>query len=612
MNIIVIMAVFPPRSYSIAESTEVFSMFCPNCGQELSDEALFCGSCGFKIERESDVQPIEYPEQESDSYGDAEVYEQAPEDYAEQPDAYIQHPETPAQQPETPAQQPEAPAQQPNIMAGASDLANKAKAVGGEAFNKANAAADSATAAVQKIIPGVNKKILLIACAALIVVIVVLIVIFANLGGGSSPYTVIPHSVYSLNDDGDLALFIDGKAVTTDISYKSDSSANYAYNANALVYNGALYRVDGNKLNEINDSVKSVTKSVNQNALVYISDDSLYIYKNGKETLIYDDFNGSVSSSTIRISPNGNTVVFTDKDDDDYITYIYKGSSPEKIGKNIYPILISDDASALYAYKYSDGRADNTLYLYKNSNVENSVKIKSDVYTIADHSSDAKKVLFTTSSGTFYFAPNLADAVKVDSGSISPIYPGNTTGLLNDFRDFIAIDGTSVKRFMFRGDSYEKYSVASSISAYTLSLDGKKLVYQKGTKLYSISTTNESAEPTKIAEDVKSYYASSDLSKIYIINDDKELVFSDGRSEKTTKITDDVKTVCVSSNGVCCYVVDEVLYSTSGASKGAKVNKMSDVTSLIIRGGSVFYAKNDGILYVSTNGSSFEKTNVGN
>ncbi|MCH5208248.1 MAG: zinc-ribbon domain-containing protein [Oscillospiraceae bacterium] len=586
-------------------------MFCPNCGQEVSDDALFCGSCGFKIEKNADIQQTE--NQEPEAHEEAETYAQVPEtpvqpEETEQPETYEQQPEANTQQSEQASEQ-QAAAKSNSVSA--ADIANKAKSVGGEALNKANAAADSATAAVQKVIPGVNKKILIIACAALVVIIVLCFVLFANLvGGGSSAFTRVPHYAFTANNDGDLALFIDGKAVTADADYNFDSSGSYAYNANAIVYNGVLYRIDSNKLSEVNDDVKSVKLSSSANAFVYISDDGLYIYKDGKETLIYDDFEGSISSSKVVVSPNGNTVVFTDRDDGDYVTYIYRGSNAEKIGKNIYPLSVSDDASALYAYKYLDGSADSTLYLYKNSKVDNSVKVKSDVTGIKAYSKDNKKVLFTSSSGTFYYAPNLGDAVKVDSGSVTPIYPSYTINRLDDFKDFIALDGTSVKRFMLKGGSYEKYTIASSVSSYRLSMDGKKLVYLKGDKLYSIATMNENAEATKLGEDIVSFYASSDLSKIYAKNDDRELVFSNGKSEKTTKITDDVETFSVSLDGVCCYIIDEVLYSTSGAAKGTKVDKMSDVTGLTISGGSVFYVYNDGTLYLSTNGRSFEKTNV--
>ncbi len=34
-------------------------MFCKNCGQEISDDAISCSNCGFKINEEQNAKPIE-------------------------------------------------------------------------------------------------------------------------------------------------------------------------------------------------------------------------------------------------------------------------------------------------------------------------------------------------------------------------------------------------------------------------------------------------------------------------------------------------------------------------------------------------------------------------
>lgn len=560
-------------------------MICPKCGETLSDDAQFCGSCGAKIEA-------------------AAAAEQTP--VQEQPVQPVQ----PAQ----PVQEQPAPAANANTI-NAADIANKAKAVGGEALNKANAVADSATAAVKKVVPGATKKIIIIAAAALVVVIVACFIIFGNLisKAGSTSYQSIPHSVYLTNNGGELALFIDGKAISNDATYQS-GSYTFAQNGNAIVYNGVLYKIDGTKLVEVNDSVTGAKVSKNSNAILYISDNAMYIYKDGKENLVFDEFEKSASTVTAVLSPNGNTVVFVDKADD-IVTYIYKGSKAEKLGKNIHPLSVSDDASVLYALKYDvseSGTATkgNVLYLVKNGKVDDLIKVKGEVTSIKYSSNDAKKILFVSTMGTYYYAPNLKETIKVDSNSISTIVPTNCLNKFDDFKSFIGIDGASVKKFTLKGDSFEKYTIASAITSYKLSADGKTLLYKRNNNLYSISTTSDNAEAVKLAEDVGVFGASADLTKIYAINTDNELVFSNGKSEKTTKICDDAQNICVSSNGVCCYEVDDVLYTTSGGSKGSKVEKMSDVTSISVSNGKYFYVLNDGVLYVSSDGKSFTKTSV--
>lgn len=589
-------------------------MICPKCGETLRDEALFCSSCGTKIEHLAETIAPEYVQPAAVEPETAAPETTNPEVAASE----TAEPETAA--PEAEAPEAEAPAQEAISedkpkSGSAAEIANKAKAVGGEALNKANAVADTATEAVKKVVPGMNKTILLICCAGLLVIIILCFVIFANLvgGGSGSAFTKVTHYAYTVNNDGELALFIDGKAITNDASYESSAIA-YAYNANAVIYGGVLYKVDGSKLTEVNDDVSSYKLSANRNAFVYVSDGGLYIYKDGKESRVFDDFNSGITTAAIAVSPNGNTVAFIDRDDDEVVTYLYKGSKAEKLGKNIYPLSVSDDGAVLYGYKYdtSDGyvQRGNTLYLYKNGKADDPVKIKSDCNGLQSVSKDGKKILFATSSGTYYFAPNLSDAIKVDSGNITPIFPSYTVAQLDDFRSFIALDGSSIKRFTLKGDSYDKYTIASSVSTYRLSEDGKKLVYIKNTNLYSISTTNENAEAVKLAEDISSFSSSADLSKIYAKNLEGELVFSNGSSTKTSKITDDVELFRVNTSGVCCYVVDDMMYTTSGGSKGSKVDKMSDVRSVTLSGGTVFYAFNDDVLYISTNGRSFEKTSV--
>ena len=551
-------------------------MFCPNCGEQLSDDAQFCGACGAKIgENNESAENIA-------NVGNTEnvaVNQEEPQNTADN-----------------------------GITA--ADIANKAKAVGEEALNKANAVADSATAAVKKVVPGVNKTILLIACAALLVIIVVAIIIIANLAANKPSFSFdrVPHSLYAAeNDDGELVLFLDGKELknSDDVSYSSSSVA-FAYNCNAFVYGGDLYKIDGDKFTLVKEDVEDVVVSSNMNALAYACDDEVFIYKDGKETNVYT-VDGSVSS--LVISPNGNAVGINVREDGEYVSYVSKGSKANKFSDELEVGIISDDASIVYCGD------DNELHVVKNEKADDSVRIEKTVGNIIAMSKDNKKLIYTTSGGTYYYAPGLKDdePVRISKNGVTPIFPVGTNGLLDDFRSFLGYENYSVKKYTLKGDEFESYTVASSVSSYRLSSDGNKLLYAKSGSLYVKDTRNENSEATEVVEDLYGssyYYANADLSKIYAFNDDDDLVFSDGKSNKTTKIDTDVDNIVVSADGVCCYVKDDTLYTTSGGSKGSKVDKMNDVTSIRLNNYSIFYVWNDDTLYVSTNGKNFTKTSV--
>ncbi len=555
-------------------------MFCPNCGEQLSDDAKFCGACGAKIDET------------------AESAENA---------ANIGNTESTVN-----LEKAENTANVGNAENGitAADIANKAKAVGEEALNKANAVADSATAAVKKVVPGVNKTILLIACAALLVIIVVCIVIFANLVGNkaSFSYDRVPHSLYTAeNDDGELVLFLDGKELKNQegVSYLS-GSPSFAYNCNVFVYAGDVYKIDGDKFTLVKEGIDSVAVSSNKNALAYACDDEVFIYKDGKETNIYT-VDGSLMS--LAISPNGSAVAINVREDGEYISYISKGSKAKKFSDDYMVGIISDDASVIYC---SD---DTELRVIKSEKADDSVRLEKYVGNIVAMSKDNKKLIYTSSGGTYYYAPGLKDdePVRISKNGVTPIFPVGTVGMLDDFRSFLGYENSSVKKYTFKGDEFDNYTVVSGISSYRLSSDGNKLLYSKGGSLYVKDTRNENAEATEVVEDLYGssyYYANADLTKIYAFNDDDDLIFSNGRSNKTTKIDTDVDNVVVSADGVCCYVKDDTLYTTSGGSKGSKVDKMNDVTSIRLNNYSVFYVRNDDALYVSTNGKSFTKTSV--
>ena len=492
-------------------------------------------------------------------------------------------------------------------MVGAANNAQNASESVKKAANNVKSAVGSAAANVKNFIVN-NKKIAIICAAALaaVVAIIIIIVIIANAaqGPGAAIFDRNDHSVLAFDDGGDLLLYVDGKEIKNSLEYNGWSEPEYYYGCGVVRYNGGLYKIEGEKLREINDDVSSVYVSSNENAVAYVSDEDVYLYKDGKETKIYS-IDGYLW--TMAISPNGNVVAINARDDDGYVTYLSKGSKAQKFSDEYLVGIVSDDASVMYATAFDD---ESELYVIKNEKADDAERIKDNVGNLNCVSKDNKKILFTVSGNTYYYAPDVKDdePIRVSKGSVTPLFPENTVKALDDFKSFVALDGGSIKLFSLNGDEFESETIVSSASNVSISLDGKTLVYTKSGDLYSVKAS-KNAEPVRLEKDIRSYDADATLTKIYISDDDSNLVFSDGRSKKTTKISSDVYDYAVSMDGVCCYIDDkDVLYTTSGASKGNKVDKMSNTESVYTSGGSIFTAINDDTLYISADGKTFTKT----
>lgn len=544
-------------------------MFCPNCGATLSDDAQFCGVCGLNIMPESEQQPMQ-----ANSWNTNDPAQNTAQDYS-------------------------------NGAGAAPD---------GAGANPAGAAVNSAVTAVKNAFSKIDKKILIAAGAAIVVValiIVIIVVAVNNSGVGGISFEKVEHSSFSVNDDGSLALFVDGKAIKNDLDYDYYyyGYSSYLEKSNVLCYNDGIYKVDGDKLKEIREDVSFIEASMTTNAVAYVYDDELYLYKDGKETKIYDD---AADLYDLCVSPNGNTVMFTIGYDDDFETYIYKGSKAEKFSDKYLAYYVSDDASVIYASKDGSG-----LSVIKNEKVDDAETIEKNIYSSnLILSKDNKSILYYADGKTWYYTTNLKDnePIKVCEGNIELIFPENTMNALDDFTNFIAIEGSKIKRYILKGNDFDNYTIAKNVysSNYCLlSDDGKKLIYMNGNELYAVSTTKEDAESVRLAKDAYGFYANSSLNKIYILTTDDELQFSDGKSKKAVKIDKDIRSFAVSSDGVCCYVDDDgVLYTTSGGSKGTKVAKMTDVEELGIDYGLVFMAWNDDNFYISSDGKNFEDTKI--
>lgn len=463
-----------------------------------------------------------------------------------------------------------------------------------------------------------NKKMFIIAGIAIAVVILISVIAIAAVNSGGAGYTIVG-KMYTepLIDDTGLHVFYGSKQLTaeTDDDNYRDYYFNASHTAEAIfTYEGELYFAHNGKLDfvtEDKDLQNYCQISDDGSSLLYIIDDELFIYKNGKSVSISSD---AESFSSAVISPNGSAVAYAVRNKDyEYECYAYNGKKTVKIGK-YYPISISDNGSVLYAVKSKN----NKLCIIKNldDSTEESIESYDSYYSYTYLSENHKSILFSYGNTTYLYNPSFDKAMKVSKNkTLAVVFPDNSTKRLGSFDDFIGYSDGVVYRYKRNGKEFESYKIASTYN-YTLSADGKKLVYTDDDKLYQISTTKEGAEKVKLGKDV-SYMcgASSDLKHIYFISDD-ELCYSNGRENASVAIFDDVESgsAIVTPAGVCVFTVDDddenTLYYSDKGRDAKEIKDIDDVVDEAQSGNIILIASDDDELYISENGRKFEKTNI--
>lgn len=544
-------------------------MICPNCKTELPEGAAFCGSCGTKIEAAAQqAVPVQQ--------------------------AVPAQPAAPVQQavPAQPAAEAAA-----SVAVEAQPAAEAAQAVqGGEAA--APAAKSFDINALLK-----NKTVIIAAAAVLaVIVLAVLIGVVSSVAGGN-PYKVNYNSIRTYYTDGETVLFQNGKEVDKTIDgeidygmYSSDRSVRAI-----LAEDDTLYLVKGGKLTVISEDVKSFVMSDDGSTVAYVADDEISIFQGGKSKTVREV---ETSYPSLSLSPKGDVLCYSDTEDDDTMLYAYKGGKETELAKNCVPYYVADGGSIVYVNNIEKGKFG---YI---KNLKDDPEYLGELESIVCVSDDNKEVMFYTGSKTLYFAPGLKDTIQVSRDKVYFITPSNATSA-GSLKNFIGESDGKIKRFKLKGGEFESFSIKSSDCTYKLSKDGKTMLYSSNGKLRLISTTKEDPKETDIDKDTYGFKASDDLKHIYYLDDDGNLVYSNGRkSKKIESDLDDNGKYKVDSNGMCVFIDDNdaLEYSKNGSAK-KKVKGMSDVSSVAVYG-NIFFVNNDDVLYISNNGTSYKKTSV--
>ncbi|MGN0678583.1 MAG: hypothetical protein ACI4JS_02855 [Oscillospiraceae bacterium] len=603
-------------------------MNCPFCNQPIREGAAFCGVCGKRLADAVNTE-AEAQTESAEAVQTAEAAENVAQEVGSAASVIA----------DTTVEAEAADVTTPDAAGNATpDTSNNVQSVSAVNLGKNNSASDSqentasannvadqvrdgiqdVAAAVQSDTQGavaavksgnfkelLKNKTFLICCAALIAVIL-LIVIIAGCAAAAGSAHKVKGSYYCAEDGGDAVYFYNGSIVKgVDLSASSSVLATSLDGTVAVVEDGTdLYLFKSGKATLITDDFDTSNASISANGktVAYVSDDCVYLYTGGKPKKIADLENDKYCYPVI--SPNGKVIAFSDKDDDDIQTYVWKGGSKAiDLDSDIIPFSVSNGGKMIYG-------ADESGNLCFIQNLKKSGEEKIDsISRLSGISLDHTKLLYVSDGATYCFDTSMdkEDGVRITRGVITPFYDFSYQGsvpYINDFKKFYGKENGNLYKYFRKGKEYDDEKLLSDVGSMILSENNKSFVYIDDGDVMK-GTISNAKNAKKIAKDAISVRANDSLSAIFYCDDDRTLRFAG----KDGKIASDVKRYVVTDGGVCVFsdYDGDLYYSVKGGEK--KKTSLDEISSLVIRN-DVIYVVSDGELYTSTNGKSFKKTGV--
>ena len=447
-------------------------------------------------------------------------------------------------------------------------------------------------------------KLGIIGGAALIVIIIIIAVIAANAGGGSA-YGILQNEYMRYYIDGESTYFYNGKQLSKTIDGSSGMIMCADNSAFCTVNDGTLYYCKGTDLKSVADDVSNAYISADGSTVAYISDNVISVYNGTSKKVAELDDNESLSS--LSISPDGSAIAYCVYSDGKYKAYGWKGAKAVKIG-NYMGGTVSNGGSVFYGVtdKYK-------LYIVKNFDESTKDMLGETTGSFAEFTPDRRGILFSSNGKYHAYDPSFKEDKAFSADGMYLVTPYYPIQLLPSLKSFVIYSDSKLIRVSLKGGEYDKTVLARNVYSYRLSADGKTIIYLKNDTLYRASALKETAEPERLAENIRSFDANSSLSAIFCTNYDDELVYIKGKG-KTEKVESDIPdSFTVLENGTCLYTMDdEYRYSTGGKGKRCDGIGEADYYSngQYHANKNTVYAYSDGYIYVSTDGRKFTKTKV--
>jgi hypothetical protein len=355
-------------------------------------------------------------------------------------------------------------------------------------------------------------------------------------------------------------------------------------------------------------------------------DTTYYLYDISGEEKTEIKFEGKVNESSLLPSRNFESFLYVstkgEGEEKTEALYLYADGENTKLGSDMTPVLVSDNAKYVYASATQKGEGDKyttTLYYFDG---EEKIKIKSDYSGIARCNEDCSQILFGADGKLFFYENGEEEAVKIANGSFSDLVTPDSehTVRVKDLRGVpvkVRNDG-AIGVYVISDDPNEIEKIASDVDDCKLTADGKTMYFTKKNTLRCVEINDASTEETLAeAESEKttlSFYMSKDGSDVYY-EDNNTLYYLEGPKEKT-RVAEDVASIRMTSDDLLLYLTkDKILYATDSADKGEKID--DDVYNIEVSiGTTIYYAdintkKGTATAFYSDGGDSFENIKSG-
>ncbi|GHU53317.1 hypothetical protein FACS1894132_05140 [Clostridia bacterium] len=465
------------------------------------------------------------------------------------------------------------------------------------------------------------KNFIIPVVVAFVVCIGAAVILGGNKATSGGKYDTVRHFISYVSGDGEAKLTLDGKKEAK--VEGNISSPQKSYNGKVMAFiatedggdysDGATLYIYNGKLKKIADDVFRFQLANNGKSIAYTTDYedgsySLNLWNGGKSKSISKSLGGEFC-----ISPNGKTVGYTEYDDGDYESFVWKNKA-KSLGKDTKIIAVSDN------YRYVYYQKNNNTYVQKGLKSDKKVKLGDGINTL-NFNKSMSECFYNDGSKAKIIAKAKEVKPLKDNGNIINIRYGATAAIGNNirysvssFKNCFYSDGDTIYRITSK---FEAEKIAKG-EIPQLRKDGKTIFFVKGSgnngKIYKINGRKSGAEPKLIVSDDNepvTFTVTDDGHGIYFINSDSEVFYQRGKGKAKQLGESDRNTLYTLYKGNRLYWVEdnELRTSKSGGKAKNVGNFEGDILYAYADPKGVYVYSNDkntSYIYFSKNGKKFD------